>query len=144
MLEMERAVQQQLATKRAELKKQIEELQQQLSDTQLYPSLKQRYVYALSLLIVIYNFPHSKSSPVTSHYSTRSILVSTSQPKKGLKPFIVNLASLTSGFSIPSTPELTTKSQKVMTPCKPTTHIYCFLESKVPKDTRSIKVNNNS
>ena len=55
-------------------------------------------IYTLSLLTVIYDFPHSKSSPVTSCHSTRSILASTSQPKEGLKPSTVNLASLTSGF----------------------------------------------
>jgi len=82
------------------LEKQIEELQQQLSDTQLHPSPKQRCVYALSLLTVIYDFPHSKSLPVTPRHSTRSILASTSQPKKGLKLSTVNLASLTSGFSM--------------------------------------------
>jgi len=155
ILEIERAVQQQLAAERASwaqesrtqeavLEKQIEELQQQLSDTQLHPSPKQRCAYALSLLTVIYDFPHSKSSPVTHCHSTRSILASTSQPKKGLKPSTVNLAFLTSGFSMPPTPELATKSQKVTSPHKPATHIHCLLESEVPEDARGIKVSDNS
>ena len=155
MLEMKRAVQQQLAAERANwaqesrtqeavLEKQIEELQQQLSNTQLHPSPKQRCAYALSLLIVIYDFSHSKSSPVTPCHSTRSMLAFTSQSKKGLKPSTVNLASLTSGFSMPQASELTTKSQKVTTPHKPATHIHHLLESEVPEDTRGIKVSNNS
>ena len=59
VLEMERAVQQQVAAERASwaqesrtreavLEKQIEELQQQLSDTQLHPSPKQKYAYAIT------------------------------------------------------------------------------------------------
>jgi len=155
ILEMERAVQQQLAAERASwaqesrtreavLEKQIEELQQQLSDTQLHSSPKQRCAYALSLLTVIYDFPHSKSSSVTPRRSTRSILASTSQPKKGLKPSTVNLASPTSGFSTLSTPELATKSQKVTSLCKPATYIHHLLESEVPEDTRDIKISDNS
>ena len=154
MLEMERAIQQQLAAERANqaqestqeavLKKQIEELQQQLSDTQLHPSPKQRCTHAPSLLIVIYDFSYSKSSSVTPHHSIRSMLAFTSQLKKGLKPSTVNLASLTSGFSMPPALELTTKSQKVITPHKPATHIHCLLESEVPEDARGIKVSDNS
>ena len=51
--------------------KQVDKLQQQLVDVQLYPSSKQRYTYALSLLIVKSDFLYSKS--VTPHHSTRSI-----------------------------------------------------------------------
>jgi len=54
------------------------------------------------------------------------------------------IASLTSGFSIPPTPELATKSQKVTSPHKPATHIHHLLESEVPEDARGIKVSDNS
>ena len=73
-------------------------------------------IYALSLLTVIYDFPHSKSSPVTSCHSTRSILASTSQPKEGLKPSTVNLASSTSGFSMLPTPKLLPRARKSQVP----------------------------
>ena len=72
------------------------------------------------------------------------MLAFTSQLKKGLKPSTVNLASLTSGFSMPQASELTTKSQKVTTPYKPATHIHYLLESEVPEDARGIKVSDNS
>jgi len=81
---------------------------------------------------------------MTPHHSTRSILASTSQPKKELKPSAVNLASPTSDFSMLPTPELTTKSQKVTIPYKPATHIHHLLESKVSEDARDIKVSDNS
>ena len=126
------------------LKKQIEELQQQLSDIQLHPSPKQRCAYVLSLLIVIYDFSHNKSLSVIPRHSIRSMLAFTSQSRKGLKPSTVNLASLTSGFSMPQASELTTKSQKVTTPYKPATHIHYLLESEVPEDARGIKVSDNS
>ena len=81
---------------------------------------------------------------MTPCHSIRSMLAFTSQSKKGLKPSTVNLASLTSGFSMPPALELTTKSQKVITPHKPATHIHCLLESEVPEDARGIKVSDNS
>ena len=126
------------------LKKQIEELQQQLSDIQLHPSPKQRCAYVLSLLIVIYDFSHNKSLSVIPRHSIRSMLAFTSQSRKGLKPSTVNLASLTFGFSIPPASKLTTKSQKVTTPHKPATYIHHLLESEVPEDARGIKVSDNS
>ena len=67
ILEMERVLQEQLATERANwaqesknqeaaLEKQVDKLQQQLSDAQLYPSPKQRYTHASNILIVKSDF----------------------------------------------------------------------------------------